>query len=254
MCDIHHCIGQYHLYGDALADDVEEYARRTLALAEQAEALRAQAFAWCLLGESQLLRARWDEAAGCLERSCELIVSLGPRSGAGLPWQRLAELAVCRGAPEQAEPPLRRAAAVATVSPMAKHLWGRIHATAAFAALEQGDPERAVQSVRAAAAAAARYGDCPSCSALLNPMAAEAFAALGDAGSARAYAQSAESVAAFFDSSAWRAMAESAAASVAAVEGDSARARERFEAAAGLYERAHQPYWAERSLAQAAAA
>ena len=108
--------------------------------------------------------------------------------------------------------------------------------------------------MRAAAAAAARYGDCPSCSALLNPMAAEAFAALGDAGSARAYAQSAESVAAFFDSSAWRAMAESAAASVAAVEGDSARARERFEAAAGLYERAHQPYWAERSLAQAAAA
>ena len=253
VCDIHHCIGQYHLYGDGLADDVEEYARRTLALAEQVEAVRAQAFAWCLLGESLLLRAHWDEAAGCLERSCELLASLGSQSGVALPWQRLAELAICRGAPEQAELPLRRAAAIATVSPMAKHLWGRIHATAAFAALVQGDAEAAARSVRASAAAAARYGDCPSCGALVNPMAAEAFAALGDRESARAYAEAAGRVADSFDSSAWRAMAESAAASVAAVEGDSARAREHFEAAAALYDRARQPYWQERSRAQAAA-
>lgn len=252
--DIHHCIGQYHLYGDGLADDVEDYARRTLALAEQAEAVRAQAFAWCLLGESLLLRARWDEAAGCLERSCELHDSLEPKSGAALPWQRLAELAVCRGTPEEAELPLRRAAAIATVSPMAKHLWGRIHATAAFAALERGNPEVAARSVRAAAAAAARYGDCPSCSALLNPMAAEAFAALGGRNDARAYAKSAAVVADVFDSSAWRAMAESAAGSAAKAEGEPARARAHFEAAAGLYERGGQPYWVQRSLAQAAAA
>src|SRR2546430_890878 len=99
--DIHHCIGQYHLYGDGLADGVEEYARRTLALAEQAEAVRAQAFAWCLLGESLLLQARWDEAAGCLERSCALHDSLGTPTAA-LPWQRLAEVAVCRGTPREA--------------------------------------------------------------------------------------------------------------------------------------------------------
>jgi DNA-binding SARP family transcriptional activator len=251
--DIHHCIGQYHLYGDGLADDVEDYARRTLAVAEQAEAVRAQAFAWCLLGESLLLRARWDEAAGCLERSCELLTSLGPKSGAALPWQRLAELAVCRGMPEAAELPLRHASAVATVSAMASHLWGRIHATAAFAALEQGDPEAGARSVRAAAAAAARYGDCPSCSALLNPMAAEAFAALGDRESTRAYADSAARVAGVFDSSAWRAMAESAAASLATVEGDAARARAGFADAAALYERARQPYWAQRARTHAAA-
>jgi DNA-binding SARP family transcriptional activator len=252
--DIHHCLGQYHLYGDGLADDVEVYARRMLALAEQGGAVRAQAFAWCLLGESLLLRARWEEAAGCLERSCELHASLGARSTTGLPWQRLAELAVCRGTPEQADVPLRHAAAIATVSPMAKHLWGRIHATAAFAALEEGKPEAAVRSVRAAAAAAARYGDCPSCSALLNPIAAEAFAAIGDRESSRAHAEAAARVAGLFDSSAWRAMAESAAGSAAVAEGDAAAARERFEAAARLYERADQPYWVQRSLSQAAAA
>jgi hypothetical protein len=135
---------------------------------------------------------------------------------------------------------------------MAKHLWGRIHATAAFAALEQGEPNAAAQSVRAAAAAATRYGDCPSCSALLNPIAAEVFAVLGDSQSARAHAETAAQVSELFDSSAWRAMAASAAASVAAAAHEPARAREHFELAAVLYERARQPYWAARSLAQAA--
>jgi DNA-binding SARP family transcriptional activator len=250
--DIHHCIGQYHLYGDGLFDGVEEYARRTLEQAEQAGAVRAQAFAWCLLGESLLLQARWEEAGGCLERSCDLHASLGTRSGA-LPWQRLAELAVCAGAPAEADAPLRRASAIATVSPMARHMWGRIYATAAFAQLERGEPEAAARSLRAASAAAARYGDCPTCSALLNPVAAQTSSALDDVGAAAAYAESAASVAGMFDSSAWRAMAESASASVAAAEGDGALARERFATAAGMYERAGQPYWRERSLALAAA-
>lgn len=250
--DIHHCIGQYHLYGDGLFEGVEEYARRMLALSERSDAVRAQAFAWCLLGESLLLQARWDEAAGCLERSCDLHASLGTRSGA-LPWQRLAELAVCRGAPDDADGLLRKASAIATVSPMARHMWGRIYATAAFAQIERGDPEAAARSVRAAGAAAARYGDCPSCSALLNPIAAEALTRLENRDGARPYADAARGVAGMFDSSAWWAMAESAAASVAAADGDSAHARERFEAAAGLYERAGQPYWLHRSREQAAA-
>jgi DNA-binding SARP family transcriptional activator len=250
--DIHHCIGQYHLYGDGLCDGVEEYARRVLALGEQSGAVRAQAFGWCLLGESLLLQARFEEAAGCLERSGELHASLGTRSGA-LPWQRLAELAVCSGAPEEAEGPLRRAAAIATVSPMARHMWGRIYATAAFAQLERGNPEGAARSVRAAGAASARYGDCPTCGALLNPIAAEALAALGDREGARPYAEAAVGVAGMFESSAWGAMAESAAGSAAVAAGDADGARGRFRAAAELYERAGQPYWLQRSRAQAAA-
>ncbi|MCU1612745.1 MAG: transcriptional regulator, family [Frankiales bacterium] len=254
MSDIHFCIGQYHLYGDGLSADVEVYARRTLALARQAGATRAEGFAWCLLGEALLLRARWEEAAGCLQRSCELVESLGPNSVAALPWQRLGELAVCRGRPEDAELSLRRAAAIATVSPMARHLWGRIHATAALAALERGDPAAASSSVRDAAAAAARYGDCPTCSALLNPIAAEVFAALGDAVSAGAYADAASRVAASFRSAAWRAMAEAAAGSAAAAGGALGAADTHFQAAADLYARAGQPYWAQRARAQAAAA
>jgi hypothetical protein len=49
-------------------------------------------------------------------------------------------------------------------------------------------------------------------------------------------------------------MAESAAASVATAEGNAVHPRERFDAAARLYERADQPFRRQRSLAQAAAA
>jgi DNA-binding SARP family transcriptional activator len=244
--DIHHCIGQYHLYGDGLGDTVEGYARQILDRAERAGAARAEAFAWCLLGESLLLQARWEEAEACLDRSCTLHAGFGARSG-GLAWQRRAELAVCRAQYDDAESALRRASAIATVSPMACHLWGRIFATRAFAALERGEADRAVGAVRAASAAAARYGDCASCSALLNPMAAEAFAAFGDAENAGAYAAAAQQTGRMFASSAWSAMAVAASASVAFAHGDHATANAQNREAAALYRRAGQPYWAERA-------
>jgi len=134
---------------------------------------------------------------------------------------------------------------------MASHLWGRIHATAAFAAMERGDPAAAINAAQAAAAAGARYGDCPTCSALLNPVAAEAFSALRDADNARFYRDAADRVAGYFSSSAWRAMAESAAASVLVLDGDRAAARDRFSTASELYTSAGQPFWADRSARRA---
>jgi DNA-binding SARP family transcriptional activator len=246
VIDIHHCIGQYHLYGDGLFGSVEGYSRGILNRAEEAGAVRAQAFAWCLLGESLLLQARWDEADGCLARSCELHASLGSRSG-GLAWQRRAELAACQGAHDECAECLRHASGIATVSPMACHLWGRIHATAALSAIDQGEPERAVLAVQAGAAAAARYGDCATCSALINPVAAEALARLGDADTARGYAEAAARVAAMFSSSAWHAMADSAAGSAAVAAGDRSTAIEHFATARERYKLAGQPYWAQRA-------
>jgi DNA-binding SARP family transcriptional activator len=244
--DIHHCIGQYHLYGDGLHDSVEMYARRILDQAEASGMVRAQAFAWCLLGESLLLQARWEESEGCLARSCELHASLGTRSGA-LPWQRRAELAACRGDHAEVQICLREASAIATVSAMASHMWGRIYATAAFSALGRHELDEATRAVQAAAAAAARYGDCPTCSALLNPVAAEAYGLLDDRDAAHEYANAAANVATYFTSSAWQAMAETAAAHAASADGHGDLAHEHFERAGLLYAVAGQPYWAERS-------
>jgi len=249
--DIHHCIGEYHLYGDELFEGVEEYARRTLDLATRSRARRAQAFAWCLLGESLLLRGRWDEAGGCLERAADIHAELATGSGA-LPWQRLGELAACRGNLDVAKAHVRRGMAIATVSPMARHVWGRLYATEALMALEEGDPARAVQAVRSAAQAAVRYGNCPTCDAMLHPAAAEAFAALGDEEGAAAHADAAERVASMWASSAWRGMAVTARAFQRPAAGDLHAGRSAFEEAASLFERAGQPYWRDRSRRRAA--
>ena len=253
VSEIHCCIGQYHLYGDGLSGSVEDYARRTLELATARRARRAEAFAWCLLGESLLLQGRWDESEACLQRAAEMHAEFGPGAGV-LSWQRLAELATCRGDSATAQSCLRRAMAIATVAPLAQHVWGRLFAIAALDAVERGDPHGAIRAARSAAAAGARYGDCADCGVLLNPTVAEAYAAIGDAAGAGTYARAAEDVAGHFASSAWRAMSESAAGSLAQAHGDGGTARARHLAAGALFDRAGQPFWAARSRMQAALA
>ncbi|XVU27089.1 BTAD domain-containing putative transcriptional regulator [Actinoplanes sp. CA-054009] len=238
FCDFNHCLSQYQLYGDDFAADVGDYARETLALAERVSAVPAQAFAWCLLGESFLLRAEWDEAAACLDRSCELYEPLGSRTVA-LPWLRRAELAASVGDRRAAEQSLKRATAIAAVTPMARHAWARLHATAAFAAAERGEPELVIREVRASRAKAARFGACPTCSALLNPVGAQAYAMVGDLESARGLAEAAEQFAGSFTSAAWLAMADSAAAHATAD-------RARHEKAADGYDRAGHLFWGAR--------
>lgn len=253
--DIHSCPGQYQLYGDGQAGGVEEYARRTLDLAHVRGARRAEAFAWCLLGESLLLRGRWDEAPGCLERSAHLYEELDDRSG-GAARQRLAEYAAGRGDSAAAAYHLGRGTAAAEAAPpaVARHVFGRLYAAAALDAVERGEPGEAARAACAAAASAALRGECPSCTAPLYPLAAEAFAALGDPAGAAEHAAAARRVSSRSDSSAWRAMAESALGSLAAARGDPRGARVRHLAAAALYERGRQPFWAAREKALALAA
>jgi hypothetical protein len=249
--DIHHCIGQYHLYGDGLVEGVEDYARHVLEVAGRRGAARAESFGWCLLGEALLLRGRLDEAEACLTQSTELHARLDTRSG-GLPWQRLGEVRATRGDLDGAHAAVTRGMAIATMSPMASHLWGRLYATSAFIALERGDAPTAVAAVRGAEAATAHYGDCPTCSALLHPMAAEAYAACDDARSAATHAEVAAATAASFQSSAWTAMAESAAAEASRAAGDTDTALRHLEAAADLYDRVSHTVWANRSRVRAA--
>jgi len=119
--------------------------------------------------------------------------------------------------------------------------------------MERGEPELVIRSVRATQSAAARYGDCPACGALLNPVGAQAFALVGDGEGAHALAEVASQLAASFASSAWSAMAESAAASAAIADGDLTAARHRFGSAIALYEKAGHTFWAERASAQLSA-
>jgi tetratricopeptide (TPR) repeat protein len=223
-----------------------EAARRT-------GARRAQAFAWCLLGESLLLTGRFGAAAECLTRSTETYDAIGARFVA-LPWQRLAELAVYRGVADAADRYLHEGLAIASASPLAPHAWGRLYATAALNALEQDDVSAAVAAVGQAAAEASRRGDCPTCSALLHPVAAECYALSDNPERAEEHARAADRVAGYWQSAGWRAMAESASASLAQAGGDPAEAERRFRAAAAMFERAGQPFWHARTVMSAGTA
>jgi hypothetical protein len=172
---------------------------------------------------------------------------LDARSGA-LSWQRLAELAVCRGDSAAAEEYIDRGMTIAAVSPMAMHLWGRLYATSALNALERGAPDEALRAVKMAQEAAARYGDCPSCSALLRPVAAEVYAALRSPAEAEHHLRAVEQIVGFSDSASWRAMAETTRGFLARARQEPGDAWPHFLAAATLYERVGQPFWAARSL------
>jgi DNA-binding SARP family transcriptional activator len=248
VVDMHHCLGQQHLYRDRSREDVEEYARRTVELAAKAGARRAEAFAWCLLGESFVLGGRWDEAVDCLHRSIELRQGLGPETVV-LPWQRLAEIAVCRG--ESPEEYLRHGRSIATVSPMAPHAWGRLYATEGLDALERSDPAGALRAVEGAATAASRYGECPGCCSMLHPVAAEAYAAAGDPDAAAGHAEQAERLAGRWQSTAVRAMAETAWGSAALALDEPQEAASRFLSASKMYAELGHPFWEARALLQA---
>jgi DNA-binding SARP family transcriptional activator len=248
VVDMHHCLGQQHLYRDRSRAEVEAYARRTVDLAVRAGARRVEAFAWCLLGESMLVRGSWGEAIDCINRSIKLRQELGPETVA-LPWQRLAEIAVYRG--ESPERYLRQGVSIAMVSPMAQHAWGRLYATEGLDALERGDVTGALHAVEGAAAAAERYGECPGCCSLLHPVAAEAYAAAGDPDAAQQHAEAVERLAGRWESTAVTAMAETAWGSVALVRGDAAEAARRFLSANAKYRSLGQPFWAGRTLFQA---
>jgi tetratricopeptide (TPR) repeat protein len=207
-------------------------------------ARRAQALAWCLLGESLLLRGRWDEAEDALRRSLDLHRDVGARAGEALTWQRLGELAAYRGDAATADECVRRGLELGAKASMASHLMRRLYATAVLNALEQGDASSALGFLQEAAEAAESYGDCPTCSALLHPVAAETYARVGDPERAEDHAQQAEQVAGHWESGAWKAMAEAARGAAARAHGQPAS--QRFLAAAATFDHLDQPFEAAR--------
>ena len=202
------------------------------------------------MGETFLVRGRWAEAEEALNRSAELHRAVGSAAGEALVQQRLAELTVYRGGRGAADH-LRRGFELAHRSLLAAHLFGRLYATDALAALERGEADRAAATVEEALEADRRFGSCASCSALLYPVAAEAYARLGLVEAARHYAQVAADLAERWQSQSWRAMADHALGSAAWAAGDLPEAQRRLLAAAATFERIGQRFDAARCLREA---
>jgi tetratricopeptide (TPR) repeat protein len=192
-----------------------------------------------------LLAGRWDEAQECLTQSMELHRDLGAPVGESLALQRLAELAGARGDYDHAAELLGRGLDIAGRIPfLATHMQTRIHGTRATHALDQDDVEAALRAVEATVDIAKQFGACPGCTALIHPVAAETYAALGRLDEAQERADAAWQNANQWQSGAWRALAQLAQGVVARARGEDAV--EHLTTAADLFQEIDWPYAAAR--------
>ncbi len=188
--DGHLCINQRLLYGARPYPDVIAFADAFHAEAERLGATRGRAYAVTLRGEAKLLSGRLDEAEADLHAAARLSHASGGAVGESLALQRLAELALYRGDPREANVLLDESLAVARESDVGFHLLDRIYGTRIAAA---ADPDAALAALDdAERSVRGPLETCPGCRITLVVPGAIAAARGGDLGRAAEYETTAE--------------------------------------------------------------
>jgi tetratricopeptide (TPR) repeat protein len=188
--DGHLCINQRLLYGARPYADVIAFADAFQVEAERLGAIRGRAYAVTLRGEAKLLSGRLDEAEADLQAAARLSRASGGAVGESLALQRLAELALYRGDPREANVLLDESLAVARESDVGFHLLDRIYGTRIAAAT---DPEAALAALDdAESSVRGPLETCPGCRITLVVPGAIAAARGGDLDRAAEYEATAE--------------------------------------------------------------
>jgi len=236
--DGHLCINQRLLYGARPYPDVIAFADAFHAEAERLGATRGRAYAVTLRGEAKLLSGRLDEAEADLHAAARLSHASGGAVGESLALQRLAELALYRGDPREANVLLDESLAVARESDVGFHLLDRIYGTRIAAA---ADPEAALAALDDAEnSVRGPLETCPGCRITLVVPGAIAAARGGDLDRAAEYATTAEWLAGVvMRLPGWDAAMEEVRGHQARATGDAAAAH--FAAAAAAFRSAGQP-------------
>src|SRR6266516_7726638 len=155
--DAYLCLVEFSLYGAEPYEEIADFARELRASADRAGAVRGAAFAATVLGEAELLSGQLDQAEEHLREADGLGRQSQADASRSLALERLAEVALAAGRPEQAQAPLADALVLAQVSTLAGHLLPRIYGAAIRAA---GDPAAASDVLAQAEEA---LGDTPAC-------------------------------------------------------------------------------------------
>lgn len=217
LFDAHLCVAEYLLYGPIPYPEVIELAEGLRRRAARFGALRGQAFASALIGESALLMGDLERAEHELGEALDLHREADAPAGEAHNLQRLAEVRIAQGDLAEARRLLQAALPLARWSVNALHLLQRIYGSMIAAA-----PDRWVARavVDQADAAMGETDACPFCAVMLEVPATIACAAVGDLDAARRHMHLAEASAARWEGDAWTAAVHEARAHIAHAEGD----------------------------------
>jgi len=217
LFDAHLCVAEYLLYGPVPYPEVIEMADGLRRRAIRAGALRGVAFATALIGEAALLMGDLDRAERELTEAVDLHRDVDASAGEAHSLQRLAEVLLAQGEPDEARRLLQRALPLARWSVISMHLLQRIYGTMIACA---PDPTAARAVVDRAEATLGETDACPFCDIMLAVPSAIACASVGDVTAAERHLAVATASAARWEGSAWEAAVLEARAHVARARGE----------------------------------
>jgi tetratricopeptide (TPR) repeat protein len=244
------CAAEYMLYGPTPYAEVIDIARGLRSTAERSGALRAVAFSAALIGEAASLSGDLELAEAELREAADLHHDLGSQGGEAHCLQRLAEVKLAQGEPEEARRLLEQAVPLARWSMIALHLMQRIFGTMISA---EADPLEARALVDRAESTMGMDDSCTFCCIMLSVPAAIACARVGDLAHAQVHIEIAAQSELLWDGTSWTGAVDEAKAHLAMAEKRDDDARELFVSAATHFERAGQPIDAARCAASLAA-
>lgn len=246
--DAYLCLVEFSLYGAEPYEEIAGFARELRASADRAGAVRGAAFAATVLGEVELLSGQLDEAEEHLREADGLGRQSHADASRSLALERLAEVALAAGRPEQARAPLADALVLAQESTLAGHLLPRIYGAAIRAAQ---DPAAASDVLEQAEEALSDTPACTPCSIGFLIAAATSCADAGDLDRASSYVERASDVASMWGEGAWTAGVAEARAEVLIAGAETSEGAHLLLEAAGLFARAGQPLDEARCRARA---
>jgi tetratricopeptide (TPR) repeat protein len=240
------CIAQRFLYGARPYSEVIEFAKSLAAEAQRIGAARGYAFGITIRGEAELLSGDLLAAEEHLKQGARLHRAIGGSTGEAFSLQRLSEVAMLRGRPDDARALLDEALDVARQTDVGFHLLDRIYGTYLQLADSPAAALRALEEARAAVNGPLET--CPGCRITLTVPAAIAAARAGRLDLAEDYAAQTSYLAdVVMRLPAWHAAHDEVRGHIGVARGEDAGAvRSKFSAAAERFRTAGHPLDAAR--------
>jgi DNA-binding SARP family transcriptional activator/tetratricopeptide (TPR) repeat protein len=251
LFDAHLCVAENLLYGREPYPEIIAEAEQLRLRAREAGAMRGVAFASALIGEAALMMGDLTRAEAELEEAIALNADVDALGGQAHGMQRLAEVRLAQGRPDEARELLDEALLLARWSPMGMHLLQRIFGTLIAS---EPDPQAARLMVDRAEDTLGEPDLCWFCTVMLAVPAATACARVGDLEDAHRFLADAERSVSHWGVSSWQAAVIEAQATVALAEGDPEGYRRLSREAADAYSAVGHTEDAARCLAAAAVA